>query len=52
MYNIFINIISIYIIMMEYKNKNNTEHFKDIKKNNIINDVNIYFKGISFSLDF
>ena len=59
---------SSYLIAMVYKNfnkdetlfettgipvtKNTTEHFKDIKKNNIINDVNIYFKGISFSLDF
>lgn len=32
--------------------KNTTEHFKDIKKNNIVNKVNIHFKGISFSLDF
>lgn len=32
--------------------KNATEHFKDIKKNNIVKNVNIRFKGISFSLDF
>lgn len=32
--------------------QNTTDHFKDIKKNNIVNNVDIHFKGISFSLNF